>query len=81
MAGSLKDQLLRKGLAKEAVDPRIEAAKKHAAEVQARLDDETLVPAFEAAATGRIVDKPSTVTRADAEDARASEADEGDDKP
>ncbi len=57
MAGSLKDQLLRAGLAKESDDPRVARAKKHAEEVKERLEDETLVPAFEAAATGRIVEK------------------------
>ncbi len=57
MASSLKEQLLRAGLAKESIDARIERARKHAEEAQARVDDETLVPAFEAAATGRIVER------------------------
>jgi hypothetical protein len=57
VATSLKDQLLRAGLAKEAVDPRIERCRKLAEEAQERVDDETQLPAFEAPATGRVVER------------------------
>ncbi len=73
MASSLRDQLLKKGLAKETDDGRVARARNHAEEVKERLEDETLVPAFEAAATGRIVDKPSTVTRTTDEEPRKAE--------
>ena len=57
VASSLKDQLLRAGLAKASADPRIERSRQHAEEAQARVDDETLVPAFDAPASGRIVER------------------------
>lgn len=57
MAGSLKDQLVKKGLAPAPVDDRKERSRKYAEEADARMEETALPPPFEAPATGRIVER------------------------